>query len=233
MVLIVDDDADLRRLVRAVLEPRGYRVVEAADGREGIAAVCRETPRLIVLDYMMPTLDGEGFLHELDALMSRRPPVILFTAITDHGHLVRRLAVDVFVEKPVDLLRFLKLVDATMRGAPQPVRAPTRDDGRDRRMHHRYPHRQAIEVRLPNRPGTAPAFTLDVSQSGMCVELHEPMPPAVGGYLAIIISVANGACIELDARVRYAGGGRVGVQFFAMDAPRQLALAQLLATLSA
>ncbi len=57
-ILVVDDDAKIVRLVRAYLERDGYRVVDAADGRAALAAVARERPALIVLDLMLPEIDG-------------------------------------------------------------------------------------------------------------------------------------------------------------------------------
>jgi DNA-binding response OmpR family regulator len=57
-ILVVDDDAKIVRLVRAYLERDGYRVIEAADGRAALAAVARERPALVVLDVMLPEVDG-------------------------------------------------------------------------------------------------------------------------------------------------------------------------------
>ena len=57
-ILVVDDDAKIVRLVRAYLERDGYPVIEAADGRAALAAVARERPALVVLDLMLPEVDG-------------------------------------------------------------------------------------------------------------------------------------------------------------------------------
>jgi DNA-binding response OmpR family regulator len=57
-ILVVDDDAKIVRLVRAYLEREGYRVVDAGDGRAALAAVAREQPALVVLDLMLPEIDG-------------------------------------------------------------------------------------------------------------------------------------------------------------------------------
>src|SRR5689334_10355653 len=60
LVLIVDDDEDVREAVRAVLENEGYRTAEAEDGREALAFVqeAEDKPALLLLDLMMPTMDG-------------------------------------------------------------------------------------------------------------------------------------------------------------------------------
>jgi hypothetical protein len=91
-VLVVDDDAELRELVRRLLEREGYTVVEAENGRAALARVEEAAPGLIVLDLMMPEMDGFEFLTELRGHESRRAiPVIVVTAkdLTAEDH--RRL----------------------------------------------------------------------------------------------------------------------------------------------
>ena len=80
-VLIVDDDPDLRALMTTQLTRDGWPVVTAVDGRAGLTAVAKHKPRLILLDLMMPELDGFGFLR----LLRTRPewydiPVVVLTA---------------------------------------------------------------------------------------------------------------------------------------------------------
>ena len=83
-VLIVDDEPNVRSLVRDVLELSGYRVREAANGHEALTAVETDTPDCVVLDVMMPGLTGIDVLAE----MRRRPlldtlPVVLLSAAGD------------------------------------------------------------------------------------------------------------------------------------------------------
>src|SRR5262249_40228847 len=66
-VLIVEDDPALRGLLREELTLAGWRVVEAGDGQEGLARFSQERPSVILLDLMMPVLDGFGFLEQLRA----------------------------------------------------------------------------------------------------------------------------------------------------------------------
>jgi signal transduction histidine kinase/CheY-like chemotaxis protein len=91
-VLIVDDDPAVREIVRRALEKEGVAVAEAAHGRAGLAEVARRRPGLILLDLMMPELDGFGFLEELRRVPAWRDiPVIVLTAkeLTDEDR--RRL----------------------------------------------------------------------------------------------------------------------------------------------
>jgi DNA-binding response OmpR family regulator len=77
-VLVVDDDAVLRRVVRAVLEADGFRVIEAADGEAGLRLAESEHPNVIILNVMMPGLDGVEVCRRLD-----HPKVLMLTALGD------------------------------------------------------------------------------------------------------------------------------------------------------
>jgi excisionase family DNA binding protein len=86
LVLIVDDDDGLRRYLRTSLESEGYAVQEAASAEEGLAALEQEPPDLILLDVMMPKVDGWEMLrlvqerHGVGAI-----PVIMFSGQVDEG----------------------------------------------------------------------------------------------------------------------------------------------------
>jgi len=99
---VVDDDADARLLLRRMLEKAEYTVVEAEHGRAALAHLAELTPELILLDLMMPEMDGFGFLDELRRLPNGRSiPVVVFTAkeLTAEDH--RRLngSVERIIEK--------------------------------------------------------------------------------------------------------------------------------------
>jgi DNA-binding response OmpR family regulator len=83
-VLVADDDPQMRRLVRAVLEREGMQVVEAADGLDAIDAIGQHQFGLIILDMDMPRLDGLGVLEELGSTVTTSQiPVIVLTARSD------------------------------------------------------------------------------------------------------------------------------------------------------
>ncbi|MEP6982985.1 MAG: PAS domain S-box protein [Sphingomicrobium sp.] len=91
-ILVVDDDPDVRGFIVEALEEQGYRVREAADGREGIAEVERETPDLIVLDFIMPGLSGADVARHA---RKRRPDQpILFVSGYSETDAVKRIAPD-------------------------------------------------------------------------------------------------------------------------------------------
>jgi CheY-like chemotaxis protein len=81
-VLVIDDDPDLGRIVRRVLELEGYDVVLSDDGLRGLAAAQRQRPDVIVLDLMMPVMDGYQVLSELQAdPRTRDVPVVVLSAV--------------------------------------------------------------------------------------------------------------------------------------------------------
>ena len=80
-VLVVDDEREMRELLRHTLEKNGWRVSEATDGRQALEHVARAVPRVVLLDLNMPGVDGFGFLQELRERHScREVPVIVLTA---------------------------------------------------------------------------------------------------------------------------------------------------------
>ena len=80
-VLVVEDEADIRRLVSIKLTGAGYDVSTANDGEEGLAAAVRDKPDLLVSDVMMPKKDGYTMVREVrEALGSEAPAVIMLTA---------------------------------------------------------------------------------------------------------------------------------------------------------
>lgn len=104
-VLIVDDMADARTLLRLLLTHKGhYTVLEAVDGHQALEEVRANTPHLIIMDYMMPDLNGIEVVQNL----RRDPdtaaiPVIMLTARTDQRTQdeAMRAGVDAFITKPI------------------------------------------------------------------------------------------------------------------------------------
>ena len=77
-ILVVDDDAKIVRLVRTYLEREGFRVVEASDGRSALAAIALEAPALVVLDLMLPEVDGLSILRAVRR--TDRTPIVMLSA---------------------------------------------------------------------------------------------------------------------------------------------------------
>jgi CheY-like chemotaxis protein len=112
-ILVVDDEADVRRFLTAVLEKRGYETMTAADGREAFEIARREKPDLVILDLMMPNQSGTDFYRRLtkDRELSETP-VIVVSGLAGR-HLALREPVAVF-DKPIDPDEFGVAVDRAL-----------------------------------------------------------------------------------------------------------------------
>jgi two-component system cell cycle response regulator DivK len=105
-ILIVEDKATSRELLRNILEPRGYEVIEAVDGLDGLTKAFEHQPNLILLDLHMPQLSGMEVLGRLRAdPRFHATPVIALTASAMQGDRERALAAgfDGYLTKPVSL----------------------------------------------------------------------------------------------------------------------------------
>jgi OmpR family response regulator RpaB len=103
-VLVVDDDSGMVHLIKAILAKDGYDILTAGNGKEALEVVHQEHPDLILLDVMMPELDGYGVVRELRATSEFRDlPVIMFTAKRSEEAIVRSFegGVTDFISKPV------------------------------------------------------------------------------------------------------------------------------------
>lgn len=110
LILVIEDDPDLRRILTLQLDKLGYRTVEAENGRVGFERARESTPDLVLLDLMMPELDGFQVLKRLKSLDALTEiPVLILTASHDDHH--RRKSVshmaNGFMTKPytIDQLR--------------------------------------------------------------------------------------------------------------------------------
>ena len=114
-VLVVDDEADIRHLVRELLERAGHDVVEAGDGSEGLRVFFSAQPDLVVLDVSMPGLDGWGTLERIRELSD--VPVLMLTAQDGELAKVRGLrgGADDYVTKPFGRQELLARVEANLR----------------------------------------------------------------------------------------------------------------------
>ena len=117
-VLIVDDDPRNRRLLTVQLQAEGYATAEAGDGAAALAAIAAAPPDLVLLDVMMPGMDGYEVVGRLKgAPATCMIPVILVTALADRGARMRGLAAgaEEFLSKPVDRVELIVRVRNLLR----------------------------------------------------------------------------------------------------------------------
>lgn len=103
-VLVVDDDLGLQEVLQAALEEEGYEVILADDGLEALEKLATVQPDLILLDLMLPRMDGYAFAQALQQ-RGMRPsvPLVLLTADPRGKEAATQLGADAYVAKPFDL----------------------------------------------------------------------------------------------------------------------------------
>jgi CheY-like chemotaxis protein len=111
-ILVVDDLSDNRFLLQTILETEGYRVDTAEDGRTALAKVRAAPPDLILMDVMMPDLNGYEVTQQIRQNSSIPPiPILMVTAYDDTvHHQGRAVATDGFIRKPIDFEQLLAQV---------------------------------------------------------------------------------------------------------------------------
>ncbi|MBN1316498.1 MAG: response regulator transcription factor [Anaerolineales bacterium] len=114
-ILVVDDKASMRKLVESYLREQGFRVVSAANGREALYAARHEKPDLILLDIMMPEMDGYEFIRAYSK--ERDTPIILVTAKLDESDKVLglELGADDYITKPFGMRELVARIRAVLR----------------------------------------------------------------------------------------------------------------------
>ena len=114
-VLIVEDDVHIRELLKLYLEKEGYEVLTAADGREGLDLFRKEHPDLILLDVMMPVMDGWEVCKAVRA--EGKTPVIMLTAKSETDDKVTGLkaGADDYITKPFEMKEVLARIEAVLR----------------------------------------------------------------------------------------------------------------------
>lgn len=120
-ILIVDDDPDVRLAIASVLNSRSYEVIEACDGREALRKVKEEKPDLMLLDLLMPEMDGFAVVKELRISQEKEYPdisVLVISSVREEAsqrryelELGHKLDVDDYIEKPIEPFILLERVE--------------------------------------------------------------------------------------------------------------------------
>lgn len=120
-ILVVDDDPDMRLAIASVLKSRHHVVIEAGDGYEALRKLKEEKPQLMLLDLLMPGMDGFAVVKELRDSQSKEcpdVPILVISSIREEAshrryelELGRELSVDDYIEKPIEPFVLLERVE--------------------------------------------------------------------------------------------------------------------------
>lgn len=119
-ILVVDDSADTRAVLCRTFAGRGYRIVEAADGREAVEVALRERPDLILMDLNMPVMDGLAATEQIRELREKCGDVaiVAVTAFATYGmkEAATEAGCDAYLLKPLALGELEELVERLLSG---------------------------------------------------------------------------------------------------------------------
>lgn len=118
MVLIVDDDSGVQETLEAILLFEGYEVAIARDGLEALEWLEQKTPALVLLDLMMPRMDGFTVVKELERRGRRSEiPIVVLTADGRAKEKAEQVGADGYVAKPFELNNLLEEIERVTRSA--------------------------------------------------------------------------------------------------------------------
>jgi len=130
-LLIVEDDPDILKLLQTTLKFRGYHVISARNGKEGLESVKKARPAIVIADIMMPKLDGFGLVHRLRLNPETRDiPVIFITATyvtPEDKDFALSIGATRFLQKPVDLEEFLTTITELLQQGTVPAAEPLQE----------------------------------------------------------------------------------------------------------
>jgi CheY-like chemotaxis protein len=120
-ILVVDDDPDMRLAIASVLKSRSYQVIEASDGFEALRMLKDEKPDMMLLDLLMPGMDGFSVVRELESSKEKEypdVPILVISSVREEAshrryelEMGRKLAVDDYIEKPIEPFVLLQRIE--------------------------------------------------------------------------------------------------------------------------
>jgi two-component system KDP operon response regulator KdpE len=183
LILIVDDEARMRRFIRMNMELEGYQVVEAENGIQALDQIRKHTPDLVIMDVMMPEMDGFetlGLLREISTV-----PVILLTVRSDEEDITRGLdlGADDYITKPFSPGELTSRVAAVLRRARWPAPPPRTVLKIDDRLSVDFNRHQVMVngERIDLRPTEYRLLYVLIQNAGWVVP-HETLLAKVWGY---------------------------------------------------
>jgi CheY-like chemotaxis protein len=117
-ILVIDDSTTNVVLLEAVLNTKGYSIETALSVKEAFNIISKHTPDLILLDLLMPKINGYEFLKEIKSNdKTRGIPVVVVSALTDSENIQKSMSLGAheFIKKPVDIPSLIKLVDNILK----------------------------------------------------------------------------------------------------------------------
>lgn len=224
-ILVIDDENQIRRMLRIALKSEGYDISEAENGEQGLASVVRQQPDLVVLDLGLPDMDGQTLLRELRSWSA--VPVIVLSVRNSDKEKVQLLDAGAqdYVTKPFSIEEFLARVRANLRDHIKQQSAQILDDGylhidlgkrlvkTDNNPVDLTPKEYAVLSKLAKVPNCV------ITQTQLLQEIWGPTHQEDSHYLRIIVSHLRQKLGEDPAEPKYLKT-EAGVGYRLLFAPR-------------
>ena len=192
--MVIDDETQIRRMLRIALTSEGYDVTEAENGQQGLAAVARQQPELVILDLGLPDMEGHQVLQELRGWSD--VAVIVLSVRNQDREKVAALDAGAqdYVTKPFSVEELLARVRAILRDHIKPEKLPILDDGKlqidlsrrlvkvDNQVVELTPKEYAVLSKLASSPNCV------VTQTQLLKEIWGPVHIEDTHYLRIVVS---------------------------------------------
>ena len=195
VVLIVDDIADNRMLVHHVLRRENYTIIEAADGEEAVSMTLLHTPDIILMDAMMPVMDGfeaSRRIREIEPIQNT--PILMITALNDIQSKVHALecGVNDFIAKPFDRTEMLARIRSTISLHTKLLRKEKELKQLNQELEHRVEER-TMELKRQERYNRA---ILDSEDNLICVVSHGIITDANLAFFHFFPDIAVGTPLQ-------------------------------------
>jgi hypothetical protein len=163
-ILVIDDDDSVQRAMAKILEPEGFTVISARTGQDGLRLAKEKRPRIIILDILMPDMDGWTVLKELKQLPALASiPVVLLT-MTDDKETGFALGASAFINKPIEQEQLLEAIQYHKASA----------DGRHALVVEDDPHQRDLVLRMLEKEGWESEFVVNGAEALEAVAARQP-----------------------------------------------------------
>jgi CheY-like chemotaxis protein len=229
-ILIIDDEVLLRQALRSMLERAGHTVLDAADGREGMALWRREPTDVVVTDIYMPEKDGMQVLSEMKQLATK-PKIIVMSGGGQRGLLDWRAdalarGADRVLVKPFDEGLFLFTIQEVLAGPAEGQDAVRQSSATDQRKFPRLA--VSLPVYFGNGVIAQSGTVLDISREGCRIRCPAVAPDVKYVQVEIRLDEPHETLrVELAVR-RWSRDGEIGVEFIRMEPDQHARLLNLI-----
>jgi DNA-binding response OmpR family regulator len=212
LILVVDDDEQARMLLRTTLQGAGYEVALAADGETALAAIRENPPALVLLDMIMPNLNGWGVIRRLP---EKPPPVIAISGeyVAPAALGLAPSCVRAFLVKPFQMRALIETCARILGERPEPALAPETE----RRHDERIGFAGVVTLLAADRRALAVGRAIELSRRGLRIRLGMDLVPGQKVRLSLKLPDSEDA-LYLRAVALWSENGVTGLEISEPDA---------------